>query len=178
MEYNQLDALLRAGFNEKGDVANEKGYSYFPGNINTLVFKIPEYVQNLEKTKGVIPEFVNPKYADAERSKFKAPTRLECMMQDYPKLLSSKGAVGFTTYETWYSFSPVKNNLAEVAALFKKGMPTFGGAQGEHDFYNWTNQVLQQAGVQVEANQEPLEFGGVKMAFGPKILMTPSFAIS
>lgn len=39
------------------------------------------------RTKGVITEFVNPKYADDTKTKFKAPTRLECMMQDYPKLL-------------------------------------------------------------------------------------------
>ena len=35
----------------------------------------------LERTKGVMPEFVNPKYADAEKTVFKKPTRLECMMQ-------------------------------------------------------------------------------------------------
>jgi UDP-sugar pyrophosphorylase len=28
-----------------------------------------------------MPEFVNPKYTDASKSAFKAPTRLECMMQ-------------------------------------------------------------------------------------------------
>ena len=53
---------------------------------------------NLEISSGVIPEFVNPKYSDETRTKFKAPTRLECMMQDYPKLLTSKNQVGFTSY--------------------------------------------------------------------------------
>jgi len=56
------------------------GYSIFPGNTNTLLFKLKPYAENLNKTKGVIPEFVNPKYADAEKNVFKAPTRLECMM--------------------------------------------------------------------------------------------------
>ena len=28
-----------------------------------------------------MPEFVNPKYANEERTIFKKPTRLECMMQ-------------------------------------------------------------------------------------------------
>ena len=32
-------------------------------------------------------EFINPKYADAEKKKFKSSARLECLMQDYPKLL-------------------------------------------------------------------------------------------
>jgi len=31
-------------------------------------------------------EFVNPKYADEAKTVFKKPTRLECMMQDYPKV--------------------------------------------------------------------------------------------
>lgn len=35
----------------------------------------------LDRTKGIMPEFVNPKYADAEKTVFKKPTRLECMMQ-------------------------------------------------------------------------------------------------
>lgn len=90
VEYNQLGPLLKDKWNPKGDVADEKGYSFFPGNTNTLLFKIPEMAKNLEKSKGVIPEFVNPKYADDAKTVFKAPTRLECMMQDYPKLLHAK----------------------------------------------------------------------------------------
>ena len=67
VEYNQLDSLLKQKWNPKGDVSGENGYSQFPGNTNTLVFKIPEYVENLTRTGGVIPEFVNPKYADEAR---------------------------------------------------------------------------------------------------------------
>ena len=89
VEYNQLDSLLKEKWNKNGDVKNELGYSHFPGNTNTLVFKIPEYYRNLTRTGGVIPEFVNPKYANEQRTLFKSPTRLECMMQDYPKLLQS-----------------------------------------------------------------------------------------
>ena len=43
---------------------------------------------------GLVPEFVNPKYADEDKIKFKSPTRLECMMQDYPKLLLPTANVG------------------------------------------------------------------------------------
>lgn len=80
VEYNQLDSLLKAKWNPEGDVANDQGFSSFPGNTNTLVFKIPDYVNSLQGSGGIIPEFVNPKYANAERTQFKAPTRLECMM--------------------------------------------------------------------------------------------------
>ena len=37
----------------------------------------------------MVPEFVNPKYATPAKDVFKSPTRLECMMQDFPKLLPS-----------------------------------------------------------------------------------------
>ena len=43
--------------------------------------------------QGIIPEFVNPKYADESKTTFKSPTRLECMMQDYAKLLGSGAKV-------------------------------------------------------------------------------------
>ncbi len=36
------------------------------------------------------------RYADAERIAFKSATRLECMMQDYPKELPATASVGFT----------------------------------------------------------------------------------
>jgi hypothetical protein len=64
------------------------------------------------------------------------------MMQDYPKLVSSKGKVGFTTYDTWFSFSPVKNNIKDAAVLGAKNMPSFGAAQGEFDFYYWNAKVI------------------------------------
>ena len=39
---------------------------------------------------GLVPEFINPKYTDATKTAFKKPTRLECMMQDFPKLLPAE----------------------------------------------------------------------------------------
>jgi UDP-sugar pyrophosphorylase len=114
IEYNQLEGLLKEKWNPEGDIPNEKGYSNFPGNVNTLVFKIPEYYENLTATGGVIPEFVNPKYANAEKTIFKAPTRLECMMQDYPKLVTGKDQVGFTMYDTWFCNNPCKTNIEDA----------------------------------------------------------------
>lgn len=178
VEYNQLDALLRAKWNKDGDIKNDIGYSHFPGNTNTLVFKIPEYCDNLDKTGGVIPEFVNPKYANAEKTVFKSPTRLECMMQDYPKLLKSTGEVGFTMYETWFCFSPAKNNIKDAAALIAKGVPSYGAAEAEWNFYNWSNKMLTLAGVQIDYAKEKQNFNGMQFAFGPKVLLDPTFAIT
>ena len=76
VEYNQLDPLLRAKWNKDGDVANEQGFSHFPGNINVLVFQIEPYLNALDATGGLVPEFVNPKYADETKTVFKSPTRL------------------------------------------------------------------------------------------------------
>ena len=77
--------LLRAAV--AGDVADASGFSPFPGNINQLLYKLggaDGYAAVLRRTGGAIPEFVNPKYADASKTKFKSPTRLECMMQETP----------------------------------------------------------------------------------------------
>ena len=76
VEYNQLDPLLRSngGADENDPTTN---FSLFPGNINQLVMSLPEYVANLEKTGGVMGEFVNAKYTDSTKTAFKKPTRLE-----------------------------------------------------------------------------------------------------
>lgn len=87
VEYNQLDPLLRESGYPDGDINDEAtGYSPFPGNINQLVFSLPPYVDTLNRTKGVMPEFVNPKYKDEKKTIFKKPTRLECLMQVRPQL--------------------------------------------------------------------------------------------
>ena len=41
------------------------------------------------------------RYKDASKTSFKSLTRLECMMQDYPKTLPPSARVGFTVI---YSF--------------------------------------------------------------------------
>lgn len=48
----------------------------------------PQVLQGEEQ--GVVVEFVNPKYKAGSRTDFKKPTRLECMMQDFPKLMSKE----------------------------------------------------------------------------------------
>lgn len=77
VEYNQLDPLLKASWNENGDVADKNGNSFFPGNSNIILIKVSTYLDTLDKTQGLIPEFVNPKYKDEEKEVFKSSTRLE-----------------------------------------------------------------------------------------------------
>eukprot|EP01047_Picozoa_sp_COSAG01_P009525 COSAG01_NODE_392_length_17668_cov_5.382264_10_plen_752_part_00 len=134
VEYNQLDPLLRATVDPAGDVAGEDGLSPYPGNTNQLVVKLAPYMAAMESTGGMVPEFVNPKYKDAAKEQFKAPTRLECMMQDYPKLMAPTAAVGFTTFDAFF-YSPVKNNTGDAAAKVAKGQSGACAATGEADFY-------------------------------------------
>ena len=176
VEYNQLDSLLKEKWNPLGDIKSDNGYSHFPGNTNTLVFKLDKYCENLTKTGGVIPEFVNPKYANAEKTIFKAPTRLECMMQDYPKLLSSTTAVGYTMYETWYINNPAKTNIKDAKVAIAKGIPSYGAMEAEYHFYEWTNRMLEYAGVEIERNTEKAEFE--EFCYGPKILLDAKFALT
>ena len=55
---------------------------------------------------------------------FKSPTRLECMMQDYPKLLDHSQNVGFTMIDRKFCFATLKNDSKTAASKFKAGQPT------------------------------------------------------
>ena len=93
VEYNQLEPML-ANTGGGSDVNGPGGYSAYPGNTNGIIVSLSTYVQCLEASGGAVREFVNPKYADEARTTFKAPTRLECMMQDYAWLLPPTAKVG------------------------------------------------------------------------------------
>lgn len=71
-----------------------------------------------------MPDFVNPKYKNDAKTVFKKPTRLECMMQDFPTVLEAGETkrVGFTQAAAEICFSPVKNNLADGVALQDDGI--------------------------------------------------------
>ena len=146
VEYNQLDGVLKAKYNKDGDIAGPDGYSDFPGNINVLVFKLESYCTALEKTKGCVPEFVNPKYADATKTVFKTPTRLECMMQEFPKLFEQGAKVGFTRCERWLCFSAVKNNLADAAKKSEANLPAECSSTCEADIFYANIQFLKKCG--------------------------------
>jgi UDP-sugar pyrophosphorylase len=177
VEYNQLDPMLRATVNPEGDVPDERGYSVFPGNINVLIIKLASYVQILERSRGIIAEFVNPKYADAERTTFKKPTRLETMMQDLPKLFGAEERVGVTVFERRWAFSANKNNVVDAAAKAAAGGPPESAASAESDFYLAGRIRLREAGMKVEEAKET-EICGVPVVPGPRVIVRPSFALT
>ena len=175
VEYNQLDPLLRSTINPEGDVNDPvTGTSPFPGNINQLLFKLEPYSRVLGSTQGVMGEFVNPKYTDSSRSVFKKPTRLECMMQDYPKVLGiDSGSVGFTKAPAWICYSPVKNNAADAAASAAIGVPAGSALQGESDQYFAAAEILRRLGAEVELGDE-VSYLGLSAPLGPRIVIEPS----
>jgi len=177
VEYNQLDPLLRATSYPDGDINDESGFSPFPGNINQLVFGLEAYAKVLERTKGAMPEFVNPKYKDAEKSVFKKPTRLECMMQDFPTVLEGPEAekVGFTSLSSELCFSPVKNATLDGIALQQKGTQAGVASTGEADQSGAVRKILRSIGCVVE-DANPSVFSGISAVLGPDCILKPNFA--
>lgn len=176
VEYNQLDPLLRATGFPDGDVNCETGYSPFPGNINQLILELGPYMEELKRTGGAIKEFVNPKYKDASKTSFKSSTRLECMMQDYPKTLPPSAKVGFTVMDTWLAYAPVKNN-PEDAAKVPKGNPYHSATSGEMAIYRANSLILRKAGAQVD---DPVQevFNGQEVEVWPRLTWKPKWGLT
>jgi len=158
VEYNLLERLLEGG--DRNDPAT--GHSRFPGNTNQFVLALSDYVPALERTQGIVPEFVNPKFANAARTAFKKPTRLECMMQDYPKMLLAAGAsdracnATFVVVPKWF-YSPVKNNMEAAEARVKRGLPGACAVTGVADTYAMHRRMLRCAGARVEGGEDEEE---------------------
>ena len=181
VEYNILDSLLKEKWNPLGDIKNENGKSFFPGNLNILIFNLPHYLETLNRTKGLMPEFVNPKYADQEKTKFKSPTRLECLMQDYPLLIPGE-KIGFVMYERLFSFSPCKNNLEDATNKHKLCLPSESGFSIETDSFQSNCEVLEKLGLIDIVDKDKftsVDVCGINIPFKhPKLIIKPSFAIT
>ena len=177
VEYNQLQPLLKAtgGKYAQGDTNGADGYSPFPGNTNAIFAALPMYVAVLTRTGGMVPEFVNPKYKAGDGAGFQSPTRLECMMQDYARLLDEDAAVGFTSHPIEYGYFPCKNNLADAQALSAKGVPSYGAASSEMAVYAAHAAALRRLGAAVPVGVER-SFHGVTVTQGPAVVFAPSFA--
>ncbi|KAL8198015.1 hypothetical protein R6Q57_029934 [Mikania cordata] len=177
VEYNQLDPLLRATGHLDGDVNCETGYSPYPGNINQLILELGPYIDEISKTGGAIKEFVNPKYKDSTKSTFKSSTRLECMMQDYPKTLPPSSRVGFTVTDRWLAYAPVKNNAEDAAKVVPKGNPYHSATSGETSIYRANSMILRKAGVKIE---DPVSkvFNGQEVEVWARVVWNPKWAVT
>merc|ERR1740121_321414 len=145
--------------------------------MNSMVFAMEPYISTLERTGGIIAEFVNPKYADASRTKFKSSTRLECMMQDFPKELPADAKVGFTQFELWNAYSPVKNSPAAAAQKFREGNHPQSGTTGETDLFAANCRTLKLAGASI-AEPAKRTFNGIDVDLYASIVCSPQWALS
>lgn len=107
-----------------------------------ICFDLTDYVKTLNRTKGVMREFVNPKYEDAEKTKFKTPTRLETTMQTFNRILEDPSRSTFTCFPRWLSFSAVKNDPANAKLKFQMGIGPECPGSGEVDFYEANKKLL------------------------------------
>eukprot|EP00915_Cephaloidophora_sp_WS-2016_P010993 GHVH01016178.1.p1 GENE.GHVH01016178.1~~GHVH01016178.1.p1 ORF type:complete len:590 (+),score=86.33 GHVH01016178.1:106-1875(+) len=182
VEYNQLGPLLKAcGY--AGDVADPAtGHSSYPGNTNALLFNLSRYNSVMEETGGNIPEFVNPKYSDSTMTSFKSPTRLECMMQEFPRLLSNQDPVGCVEAPRFICFSTVKNHYTDAAKKVESGGVPECAFSGESDIYASNVELLKIAaksqGCTVDI-EDPVEttWLGVTYPIGPRVILKPSFGV-
>lgn len=134
-------------------------------------------MDTLESTKGVMVEFVNPKYTDDTRTTFKKPTRVECMMQDYAKVLPSTAKVGYCTNDTWLGYAPVKNSISEGVAKLRSGCDAMSAATAEAATYGAHCEMWRRLGCEVD---QPVErqFGGIPVKLGPILSISPHFAVT
>jgi UDP-sugar pyrophosphorylase len=134
----------------------------------------------LEESKGLVPEFVNPKYADETRTKFKSPTRLECLMQDVPKLVKNGEKVGYTYFDRWFCFTACKNNLHDACQKLKNNETGESAFTVERDIFSYNERIMRDIIGKLEViKTEPeneLVIHGINVKFGPKIVIYPSFA--
>ena len=182
IEYNQLDSLFKEKYNGIGDIPGKNGFCDFPGNLNVLVFNLKPYLNIISESKGLVPEFVNPKYTDETRKKFKAPTRLETLMQDVPKLVKDNGNVGNTYFDRWFCFSACKNNIHDSCERLRKKESGESAFTVEREIFKYNEIILKDVLGKLEIiNNEPensVMIEDINITFGPKIIIYPSFAAS
>lgn len=144
------------------------------------------YAKTLKgEDQGVVLEFVNPKYKDDTRTDFKKPTRLECMMQDIPKLfqkeMGSEANIGFTMFDRWFTFSPAKNALEAGVEAAQKGSTAPGTmSSAESDKYIQNQRKFKFAGADIDVTTDAdlVLVAGIPVTEGPRILLCPSFGIT
>ena len=98
------------------------------------MYALRPYSAVLDRTGGLVPEFVNPKYADGDRSVFARPARLECMMQDHSRMVQPRARVSFTQFPAW-TYMPCKNSVAEAKKSFDAGLPLHCASASEMSQY-------------------------------------------
>ncbi|RLN47716.1 hypothetical protein BBJ29_005950 [Phytophthora kernoviae] len=194
VEYHELDQFLRTRAKDQfpnGDVNDPKtGYSPFPGNINGVVAALDFYVPVLETSGGFVPEVFNPKFRPGtNKCEFKSPARLECMMQDFPKLLvqyqiehhdnSGMGGVGLVQFPSGLVYSPCKNDAASASEKVKNDIPPQCASSAEHEVFATNRLKLRALGVKLPEEFKQQSWLGIPVdCSGPQLVFSSGFALS
>ncbi|KAF1332827.1 Udp-sugar pyrophospharylase, partial [Globisporangium splendens] len=204
VEYHELDHFLRtkasAAFPDGDTNDPATGFSPFPGNINHFVIELQSYVVILEVSKGFVPELFNPKYRDeVTKQAFKSPARLECMMQDYPKLLvefrdllgkseshsvqQQQNRIGLVLFPPSLVYSPCKNDVVSAKSKAQQDIPPQCAGSAEHDLLAVNRVKFASLGITFTKAENPTpsrsEWLGIPLdCTGPQIVMSSRFAPS
>jgi len=178
VEYNNVDKVLPGG-----DVNDPTtGFSVFPGNTNQLLFSLSTYCSVLDKTKGQVPEFVNPKYKTPDQ--FEKPTRLECLMQDILYSLPPESNVKVTLIRDAMAivkqahpvYAPSKNDRAGAKKLRLVGAADGSAISSELSLYASNFLVLRKLGVQFDIADcfTSLTVDATEFKVPPRIVLMPN----
>ncbi|KAH9252273.1 hypothetical protein BASA81_009875 [Batrachochytrium salamandrivorans] len=165
IEYNLLDKQRDYG-------------TQFPGNINLLIMALGPYCQVLDGSKGICPEFINPKFKSGS-GEFASPARLECLMQDFVLAYPLTARIGYTQMERWLAYSPMKNNPLEAITKYQETGFAASPASCEGDFYHTNRLLLAMTGVQIKThNLNKRRFLNIPFEEGTRVVLLPSFALT
>ena len=85
--------------------------------------------------------------------------------------------MGFSDFERWFSFSPVKNSIEDALKSHKSGVYAASPGAGEAAVYQAHKTLLRLAGAKVE-EAEPLSFLELPLELRPAIALSPRFALT
>ncbi len=175
IEYNQLEAFFKAK-GMAGDQPDDTGFSPYPGNINLLVVELAPYIQVLERTGGLVAEFINPKYADESKETFLTPTRVETLMQDLAGSYPPGTPIGVTLFNRDWALAALKNSLPSAQAKARAGQPSYSATAAESAYYQSQRIRLKLAGVDV-GSEKKTTFHDIPFLDGARVVMSPLFSL-
>jgi len=174
VEYNTLDAFLKATINPEGDVNDpETGLSPFPGNINVLTKKVKTYNK---VNKGQVPELINPDgYEDDTKTQFKKRPRVENNMQDFAKQLVGR-KVSFANLARLMAFSALKNSIKGGQSKVAGKKPPETASTAAADYYESNRIRLNVAGgMKLVGDPAKKDFQGIPVLDGFTSYLSPYF---
>jgi UDP-sugar pyrophosphorylase len=181
IEYNKFEPVAQHFFGHGDVAAPGSPFSSFPGSINTLLFRLDIYAAKLRLSNGQVPEFINPKYADSQKTVFKTPSRVESLMQDFALLFDNEKddeRVGGVVFERDL-YHPVKNSLAEGVAKIKEGVDAHCAATGEENVLKLLRKRLRSIGVDMSSESlKETTAGVIPVSLLPVVSIAPSIAAS